>query len=115
MVGPRQIQKGQNMNRIYQGKVIPVEIRDGKDEDGQPKWKPLDNWPAALWHHHQLFQDAVNYYALALAAMASEVAGDSAEASDRGREASGTDDESDPLPGLISRSRRNSGGREAAF
>lgn len=27
-------------------------------------------WEAALWEHHQLFQDAVNYYAFALAAMA---------------------------------------------
>ncbi len=27
-------------------------------------------WESALWEHHQLFQDAVNYYAFALAAMA---------------------------------------------
>lgn len=27
-------------------------------------------WETALWEHHQLFQDAVNYYAFALAAMA---------------------------------------------
>ena len=54
------------MNRIYQGKVTAVEIPDGKDERGQPKWKELDDWQSILWQHHQLFQDAVNYYVIAL-------------------------------------------------
>ena len=66
------------MNRIYQGKVTNVEILKGKD--GQPE--PLHNWQDALWQHHQLFQaesdetplscaaNAVNYYTLALAALA---------------------------------------------
>ncbi|MBI5385158.1 MAG: type V CRISPR-associated protein Cas12b [Verrucomicrobia bacterium] len=58
------------MNRIYQGKVSRVEIPDGKDENGQAKWKQLDNWESALWQQHELFQDAVNYYTLGLAAMA---------------------------------------------
>lgn len=58
------------MNRIYQGKVTKVEIRDGEDTTGKPKWKPLENWPGSFWAHHELFQDAVNYYTLALAAMA---------------------------------------------
>lgn len=70
------------MNRIYQGRVSKVEVVDGKD------WKPFDpdpklataKWQAALWQHHELFQDAVNYYTLALAAMATEVEGDSAQA-----------------------------------
>jgi len=53
------------MNRIYQGKVTAVEIPDGKDEHGQPKWKKLDDWQSILWQHHQLFQDAVNYCTLA--------------------------------------------------
>jgi hypothetical protein len=53
------------MNRIYQGKVTAVEIPNGKDE-----WKKLDDGESAIWQHHQLFQDAVNYYTLALAAMA---------------------------------------------
>jgi hypothetical protein len=67
------------MNRIYQGKVTKVEAPDGKQG-----WKPLSNqeWQDALWQHHQLFQaefyetplscaaNAVNYYTLALAAMA---------------------------------------------
>jgi hypothetical protein len=58
------------MNRIYQGKVTAVEIPDGKDEQGKPKWKNLENWQSALWQHHELFQDAVNYYSLCLAALA---------------------------------------------
>ncbi|MBI3987451.1 MAG: type V CRISPR-associated protein Cas12b [Lentisphaerae bacterium] len=60
------------MNRIYQGKVTAVEILDGKEPkpfDSDPK-KAKEKWQAALWQHHQLFQDAVNYYTLALAAMA---------------------------------------------
>jgi hypothetical protein len=65
------------MNRIYQGKVTAVEIPDGKDEQGKPKWKKLDGWQPSLWQHHELFQDAVNYYTLALAAMAAGVEGDS--------------------------------------
>jgi hypothetical protein len=40
--------KGLIMNRIYQGKVTAVEIPDGKDESGKPKWKRLDDWQSAL-------------------------------------------------------------------
>ncbi len=66
------------MNRIYQGRVSSVEIPDGKDDQGNPKWKPLDpnpkiardRWQSILWQHHELFQDAVNYYILALASLA---------------------------------------------
>jgi hypothetical protein len=54
------------MNRIYQGRVSNVEIPDGKDE----KWKPLYNWQNILWQHHELFQDAVNYYTFAISALA---------------------------------------------
>jgi hypothetical protein len=64
------------MNRIYQGRVTAVEIPDGKDEQGNPKWKKLDDWQSVLWQHHELFQDAVNYYTLALAAMAAGVEGE---------------------------------------
>ena len=53
------------MNRIYQGKVTAVEIPGGKGEQG----KPLDNWQDVLWHHHELYQDAVNYYTFAFAAL----------------------------------------------
>jgi hypothetical protein len=59
------------MNRIYQGKVTAVEIPDGKDEHGKPKWKKLDAGESALWQHHELFQDAVNYYTVCLLALAS--------------------------------------------
>lgn len=68
------------MNRIYQGKVTAVEILDGTDELGQPTWRKLNDWQAALWQHHQSFQDAVNYYTLALAAMAGGVEGNSPQA-----------------------------------
>lgn len=60
------------MNRIYQGRVSNVEIPDGKDDQGNHKWKPLDNWQNILWQHHELFQDAVNYYLLALLALAND-------------------------------------------
>lgn len=54
------------MNRIYQGKVTTVEIPGGKDEQG----KPLDL--DVLWRHHELFQDAVNYYIVCLLALAGD-------------------------------------------
>lgn len=58
-----------DMNRIYQGRVRDAELIDSKT--GAPLPPPPDwNWETALWEHHQLFQDAVNYYAFALAAMA---------------------------------------------
>ncbi|TAN61522.1 hypothetical protein EPN18_06570, partial [bacterium] len=71
------------MNRIYQGRVTKVEVADGGGG-----WKPFDDdskkakeeWQGALWRHHELFQDAVNYYTLALAAMAAGVDGDSKQA-----------------------------------
>jgi len=59
------------MNRIYQGKVTAVEIPDGNDEQDRPKWKKLDTAESALWQHHELFQDAVNYYIVALASLGS--------------------------------------------
>jgi len=68
------------MNRIYQGKVTGVEIHvphilsasTGERNEvrcrNQNPWQPFDpdpkqakaQWQAALWQHHQLFQDAVN-------------------------------------------------------
>ena len=47
------------MNRIYQGRVTKVEILNGKNADGNPH--PLNNWPDALWQHHELFQEPVNF------------------------------------------------------
>lgn len=55
------------INRIYQGKVSNIELLDEKATPA--KELDLD----ILGEHHQLFQDAVNYYLLALAAMASEL------------------------------------------
>ncbi len=63
------------MNRIYQGRVTKVEVPDGKDEKGNIKWKKLENWSDILWQHHMLFQDAVNYYTLALAAISGSAVG----------------------------------------
>jgi hypothetical protein len=56
------------MNRIYQGRVSKVEIIYGKDTEPQP----LIGWLDKLWEHHDLFQDAVNYYLLALLALAND-------------------------------------------
>lgn len=55
------------MNRIYQGKVTQVEV---KGVNGEWEALPKKQWQDALWQHHVLFQDAVNYYTLALAALA---------------------------------------------
>jgi hypothetical protein len=71
------------MIRIYQGKVTGVEIYDPANQDHP--WKAFDpdpkrakgKWEDALWRHHELFQDAVNYYTLALAAMAKGLQPDS--------------------------------------
>ncbi|MDA8162399.1 MAG: type V CRISPR-associated protein Cas12b [Desulfobacteraceae bacterium] len=57
------------MKRIYQGKVTKVETLE------QGSWKELPDWKAVLWRHHELFQDAVNYYTLALAALADSIEG----------------------------------------
>jgi hypothetical protein len=57
------------MNRIYQGRVTKVEILNGKNADNQPQ--ELPDWQSALWQHHELFQDGVNYYLFCLAALAS--------------------------------------------
>jgi hypothetical protein len=59
------------MNRIYQGRVTRIEA---KKEDGTFEQvafgKDQSNCP--LWRHHEIFQDAVNYYLMALAALAGE-------------------------------------------
>lgn len=67
------------MNRIYQGKVTAVQVADGKDEFGKIKWKACDGWQPLLWRHHELFHDAVNYYTLAMAAMAEGVHADTVQ------------------------------------
>lgn len=57
------------MNRIYQGRVTKVDALYAKDTGGEPTWQEFPEWRTVLWRHHELFQDAVNYYMLALAAM----------------------------------------------
>ncbi len=59
------------MNRIYQGRVSNVEIP--KPGDKENPWQPLPNWQDLLWQHHELFQDAVNYYTFAIAALGEEL------------------------------------------
>jgi len=53
------------MNRIYQGRVSSVQISTGAKNE----WELLPDWQDALWRHHVLFQDAVNYYIVALASL----------------------------------------------
>jgi len=55
------------MNRIHQGKVTGVEIHVPANKENP--WQPFHpdpkqakaKWQSALWQHHQLFQDAVNF------------------------------------------------------
>ncbi len=69
------------MNRIYQGRVTRVQIpapakteeTNGRKKEKGPKkteWIDLPEGEAALWRHHELFQDAVNFDTVALAIMA---------------------------------------------
>ena len=51
------------LNRIYQGRVVSCQ-----DECGSK----IGNFEKILFEHHQLFQDAVNYYLFALVAMSME-------------------------------------------
>lgn len=65
--------RGVIVNRIYQGRVGRVEISQGKKKSDQADgWSDMPGWVDALWSHHALFQDAVNYYVIALLALAHE-------------------------------------------
>jgi hypothetical protein len=66
------------MNRIYQGRVTRVEIlrplnecncKPAQHGNIPEHWVALPDGEKALWHHHERFQDAVNYYIVALAAL----------------------------------------------
>ncbi len=59
------------MKRIYQGRVNKAELLDTK---GNPIDPPPHDWngESALWDHHTLFQDAVNYYLVCLLALAAK-------------------------------------------
>ena len=67
------------MNRIYQGRVSRVQsLKPSAVGESPPKnhgslsshWDDVPGGNELLWHHHALFQDAVNYYLLALLALA---------------------------------------------
>ncbi|MDP3849785.1 MAG: type V CRISPR-associated protein Cas12b [Luteolibacter sp.] len=71
------------MNRIYQGRVSTVQTLVPGSTGLLPEhWEPLDEFPMAakkmgeevLFRHHELFQDAVNYYVIALASLGSSPA-----------------------------------------
>ena len=65
------------MNRIYQGRVSKIEVLDGTKKASvvlkKFSNKDLESQNNPLWEHHEIFQDAVNYYLVALAALASGV------------------------------------------
>lgn len=61
------------MKRIYQGRVSKVEIcKTGANGKLEEDWEELQNWEEVLWEHHVLFQDAVNYYVIALLALSTD-------------------------------------------
>ena len=43
------------VNRIYQGRIVKVELKNNTD------WEEYKNWQSLLLNHHEIFQDAVNY------------------------------------------------------
>jgi len=66
------------MNRIYQGRISAVQVPNPDDSTRKSvPWVPLDldaklaceKGETSLWDHHVLFQDAVNYYIVALASL----------------------------------------------
>ena len=59
------------MKRIYQGRVTQIEA-ENFDGNFNPVAFGRDQSTCPLWKHHSVFQDAVNYYLLALASMAKE-------------------------------------------
>jgi IS605 OrfB family transposase len=62
------------MNRIYQGRVSKMQIENHEEASRKDlPWLQLakEEGDAALWDHHCIFQDAVNYYLIALGALAS--------------------------------------------
>ena len=74
------------MNRIYQGRANKLELLDDQKipeitaEYSRSKLSEFDN---PLWQHHQIFQDAANYYLVALGAMARGATGGSSDPSER--------------------------------
>lgn len=59
------------MNRIYQGRVTRIEAKQDDGTFSQVVFGQ-DQSTCPLWQHHTIFQDAVNYYLLAMASLAKE-------------------------------------------
>ncbi len=55
------------MKRIYQGQITGMQFHGAAGEQAVPA---NQNWEQALWDHHGLFHDAVNYYLVCLLALA---------------------------------------------
>ncbi|AHF94010.1 hypothetical protein OPIT5_03625 [Opitutaceae bacterium TAV5] len=58
-----------SLNRIYQGRVAAVETGTALAK-GNVEWMPAAGGDEVLWQHHELFQAAINYYLVALLALA---------------------------------------------
>lgn len=56
------------MNRIYQGRVNEIQRIQAEGDPQKLGFGERETCP--LWHHHQIFQDAVNYYLVAFGALA---------------------------------------------
>ncbi len=59
------------MNRIYQGRVTKLELLGSVKDEVLQEITKLEG-EQLLWQHHELFQDAVNYYVVCLMAMAGD-------------------------------------------
>jgi len=59
------------MNRIYQGRVTRIEAKQDDGTFSQVVFGQ-DQSTCPLWQHHTIFQDAVNYYLMAMASLAKE-------------------------------------------
>lgn len=64
------LQRARGAQNNGQAEQIAKDITKAKTELRELRKKLDEPWQAALWEHHQLFQDMVNYYTVALAAMA---------------------------------------------
>lgn len=65
--------KSVEFSRIYQGRVTRAARLSSTGKGKKMNWEEsefADGWESALWAHHALFQDGVNYYLLALIACA---------------------------------------------
>lgn len=60
------------LTRTYQGRITSVRICSSSKKKKQQESLPVENWEELFWEYHVLFQDAVNYYLIALAALASD-------------------------------------------